>query len=177
MESCLFATAFNQFGNCPGASLNACGLRWRHADSSVRFHEIVIREVERHRSLKVFNLFAESVGQPGETVAMHTESVVLLLDVTGGNPVIVGHTIHNRLFNFDDFRRATVEFVNKLEEFARDYVAMLNPSSSKWNEYPPATQASNKTLSDFNVEQIRFLRWLWLTTSTNQKPRKLMPAS
>ena len=42
--------AFDASGHCRG-----------HLQSLVRFAEVVIREIERNRSLKVFKLFAERV--------------------------------------------------------------------------------------------------------------------
>ena len=39
----------------------------------MRFAEIIIGEIERDRSLKVFNLLAESVGQPGQSAAVHPQ--------------------------------------------------------------------------------------------------------
>jgi hypothetical protein len=50
-----------------------------------------------------------------------------------------------------------VAFVYRLEEFSKDYTAMLTPSSSKWNDYPPSTRRSLQILSDLDVEQIRYL--------------------
>ena len=42
----LFATAFDKLRNGPRALFNACGLRWRHANGSVRLDEVVIAEVQ-----------------------------------------------------------------------------------------------------------------------------------
>ena len=45
------------------------------------FHEVVIAKVERNRSLKVFQLFAESVCEASEATAVHAEGVILLFNV------------------------------------------------------------------------------------------------
>lgn len=52
---------------------------------------------------------------------------------------------------------SAVHFVHRLEEFARDYVSMLSPSSSKWNEYPPSARRSLQTLNELDVAQIHYL--------------------
>ena len=49
--------------------------------------KIVIREIQRNRSLKVFKLFAESVCQAGEAAAVHPQRVILFLNVRCGNAV------------------------------------------------------------------------------------------
>jgi len=61
MYCCLFATTFNKFRNGPMAALDASGHSWRHSQRAVRFAEVVIREIERNRSLKVFQFLAESI--------------------------------------------------------------------------------------------------------------------
>lgn len=68
--------------------------------------KIVIREVERNRSLKVFKLFAECVGETGQTAAMHPKRMLLLFNVAGRDAINVGHPANNGLFRFDHFRRA-----------------------------------------------------------------------
>ena len=50
-EYSLFATEFNQFLDILNMVLDARGHRWRHADCAVDLHEIVIRKIERDRSL------------------------------------------------------------------------------------------------------------------------------
>lgn len=52
---------------------------------------------------------------------------------------------------------AAVKFVHTLDEFARSYVAMLSPSNSKWNDYPPSAQRSLRTLNALDVAQIHYL--------------------
>jgi hypothetical protein len=44
--------------------LYSSGLGWRHANFAMRFHEVVIAEVESNRSLKVLNFLAERIGEP-----------------------------------------------------------------------------------------------------------------
>lgn len=63
MYSFLFPTALNQIGDRPRASFDASGLSGRHAQCAMRFAEVVISKIERNRSLKVFQLFAESSRQ------------------------------------------------------------------------------------------------------------------
>jgi hypothetical protein len=43
--------------------------------------EVVIREVEGDCSFKIFQLFTESVCQPGQPTAMHPQGVILLFDM------------------------------------------------------------------------------------------------
>ena len=70
------------------------------------FHEVIIREIQRNRSLKVFKLFAESVRQASQSAAVHPQRVILLFNMRRGNPRHVRHAAHNRLFSFHNFRRA-----------------------------------------------------------------------
>jgi hypothetical protein len=64
------------------ALFDASGHCRTHADCSVSFHEVVICEIKRNRSFKVFNLFAESVrDEPSQTAAMHPQRVILLFNV------------------------------------------------------------------------------------------------
>ena len=51
-----------------------------HAQSLVRFAEIIVSKIQRDRSFKVLKLFAESIGQPRETAAVHPQRVILFLD-------------------------------------------------------------------------------------------------
>ena len=67
--------------------------------------KIIICEVERDRSFKVFQLFAECVGQPGQPTAVHSQGVVLLFDMRRGNPVHIRHPGNDRLFDFYDLCR------------------------------------------------------------------------
>jgi len=50
-----------------------------------------------------------------------------------------------------------VQFLGHLDEFGRDYVAMLNPNNPKWNEYPRDTLTALQTLSDHSGSQVRGL--------------------
>ena len=47
--------------------------------------EIVVAHVQGHGCLMVFQLFAETVGQPGKSALRHSEAQVLPLDVTGAD--------------------------------------------------------------------------------------------
>ena len=84
-KGCLFATAFHQFRNRPLIGFDARRLGGSHPNPKVRFAEVVIREIERDRSTKVFQLLAECVGKPGKPAAVHPQCVVLLLNVRRGN--------------------------------------------------------------------------------------------
>src|ERR1019366_6330149 len=69
----LFATAFNQFFHGPCTAFDACGLRWRHSDCDMPFAKVVISEIQRDSSLKIFELSAECVRQPRESAAVHPQ--------------------------------------------------------------------------------------------------------
>ena len=60
-------------------AFDASGHCRSHTQSLVRFAEVVISEIQRNRSLKVFQFLAESVSQAGKTAAVHPEGVILLL--------------------------------------------------------------------------------------------------
>jgi hypothetical protein len=51
----LFPTTGDEFGNCPRTRFDSCGLAGRHAQRTVCFAKIVIREIQRNRSFKVSN--------------------------------------------------------------------------------------------------------------------------
>ena len=68
--------------------------------------EIVICEIEGNRSIKVFNLFAESVRQTREAAAMHPQCVILFFDVRRRNARNVWHTRNNRPLGFYHVGRA-----------------------------------------------------------------------
>jgi hypothetical protein len=82
-----------------------------HPQRIMSLAEVVIREIERHRSLKVLKLFAESVREAGEPSAVHPQRVVLLLNVAGRDPINVGHSSHYHA----NFQRICIEirFVKK----------------------------------------------------------------
>ena len=72
----------------------------------MRFAEVIVSEIQTDSSLKVFQLFAECVFEPGKASAMHPQSVVLLFNVRRGNAADVRSTRHNGLFHPHNFRRA-----------------------------------------------------------------------
>jgi len=49
----------------------------------MNFSEVVIREIECDRSLKILNLFAESIGETGQPAAVHVQGVILLFNMAG----------------------------------------------------------------------------------------------
>ena len=77
----LFATAFDQVLNCPMAAFDACGHCRRHSERTVSLAKVVIREIERNRSLEILKLFAESIREPGKPSAVHPHRVSLFLNV------------------------------------------------------------------------------------------------
>jgi hypothetical protein len=76
------------------AIFNASGHCWRHTDCFVSFHKVVIREIQRNCSLKVLELFAESIREASQTTAMRPQHVILLFNVRCRNP---GHRRQDRL--------------------------------------------------------------------------------
>src|SRR5205807_335592 len=88
------------------AAFDSCGHCRGHSQRTMRLAEVVIREVERDRSFKVFKLLAESVGQPCESAAVHPERVILLLDVAGCDSAHVWHSVDDCALCFHDFCRA-----------------------------------------------------------------------
>lgn len=64
------------------------------------FHEVVICEIERDRSLKVFQLFAESIRESSKTAAVHPERVILLFDVRRGNTVNIAFREHLTIYDY-----------------------------------------------------------------------------
>ena len=72
----------------------------------MRFHEVVIREIQCDRSLKVFKLLAESVCEASQTAAVHPQRVILLFNVRRCNPRHVRRTAKQSSLNFHNLRRA-----------------------------------------------------------------------
>jgi hypothetical protein len=91
---------FIQFRNCPFVIFNASGTGRSGFDRDIPLAEVVIREVEGNRSLKVFQLSAEWVREPGKASAMHSQRVVLFFNVRSRNAVNIWQPAHDRLFGF-----------------------------------------------------------------------------
>ena len=77
-----------------------------HADCTVHLAKVVICEIQRNRSLKVFQLFAESIRQAGKPSAMHSQGVVLLFNVRRGNRRYFRLADNRRPFSLHHFGRA-----------------------------------------------------------------------
>jgi len=101
----LFATGFDRFRNRPDARFHARSHCRGHAQRAMNFAEVVIREIQRNRSLKVFKLFAECLRQPGQPAAVHPQRELLAFDMRSANLGNIRHPGHNCLFGADDFRR------------------------------------------------------------------------
>lgn len=67
------------------------------------FAEVVIREIQGDRTFKIFEFFAESIRQPGQSAAVHPQSVILLFDMGSGNPGNIRHPENDGFFRFHDF--------------------------------------------------------------------------
>lgn len=77
----LFDTAFDKFRNGPDARFDSdfhCG---RASDRQVNLAKVVVGEMEHDCSLKVFQFLAEGVGEPRESAAVHSDCVILFLNV------------------------------------------------------------------------------------------------
>jgi hypothetical protein len=57
----LFATAFHEIGDRPKARFDIGCHRWCHFQRTMRLAKVVVAEVQRNGSLKVFQLFAERI--------------------------------------------------------------------------------------------------------------------
>jgi hypothetical protein len=67
---------------------DASGHRRSHPQAAMSFHKVLIRKIQRNRSFKIFNLFAECVCQASETAAVHPQRVILLFNVRSGNIIL-----------------------------------------------------------------------------------------
>ena len=85
------------------ALFNTSRHRRSHSQCAMSLDEIVIREIQGNRSLKVFKLFAESIGWSGEPSAVHPQCVILLLDMGSGNAAHIRRALHNGFLSADDF--------------------------------------------------------------------------
>src|SRR5262245_45044893 len=99
MYSFLLATAFDKLRDLPCALLNARLLRRRATQGSVRLDEVVIREIEIHRSTKIREFFAEGIGQAGQAAAVHPQGMVLLLNVARANCGDFRRSLNDGLLN------------------------------------------------------------------------------
>lgn len=52
-------------------------------------------------------------------------------------------------------RNQAITFLDTLAEYANEYVAILNPDSSKWNAYSPSLRQHIRTINSLGVQQIR----------------------
>lgn len=110
----------------------------------------------------------ESMRTMLESLGLEENAIDFLRIVTS---VIYGLTYRDAIYRKIEenitSQNAAVQFVTQLDEFASDYVAMLSPDHSKWNDYPQSVRNSLRTLELFNVEQIRYLM---LAVSHHFKP-------
>jgi hypothetical protein len=52
-------------------------------------------------------------------------------------------------------KNQAVTFLDTLAEYSNEYVAILNPDSSKWNAYSPSIRQHIRTINTLGVQQIR----------------------
>ena len=69
----------------------------------MRLAEVIVCEVQGDRSFKVFQLLTESVGQTGESAAMHPQRMILLFDMRRANRVHVRHAANQSLLGLNHF--------------------------------------------------------------------------
>lgn len=103
----LFATALNQFANRPLAGLNPRRSAWGHPDRQVRFAEAAINEIEGDRSLEIVQFLAESMPQPSQAAAVHSQGAVLFLDMRSRNQRVDRRSLDDLQLGLDDLCRAT----------------------------------------------------------------------
>jgi hypothetical protein len=102
--SSLTAT-LNQFRNGPLTRFDTRLHRRGASNRAMNLAEVVISEVHRHCSFKIYQLFAEGVGQASKPAAVHSDGVILLLDVRGCDPANLWRSSDDALLNFNHFRR------------------------------------------------------------------------
>ena len=86
---------FDARSHCLGAS-----------NRQVRFAETIVREVERDRSFKICQFFAECVREARQPAAVHPQRMVLLFNLRRANAGNVRHSRNDRLFRADNLCRA-----------------------------------------------------------------------
>jgi hypothetical protein len=93
----------------------------------MRFHEIIIRKVERHRSFEVFQFFAECEREPREPFAVRPHSQIRPLNVGRANLVWIRVACDSRFVNCDQFGRAVLTLIFSVrgdgEEAVRIFIA------------------------------------------------------
>jgi hypothetical protein len=98
----LFATAFKQLRNTHFAFFNADFHCWRASNRALRFAKVLIRHVKGDCSFKVFQLFAESVCEPGQAANaanVHPQRGVLFLNVRRANAAPIWCANDDQLFS------------------------------------------------------------------------------
>ncbi len=60
----------DEVGNTPRAALDASGHCWRTADGGMRFHEVVIGQMQPDGSLEVFQLLGERQREASKALAV-----------------------------------------------------------------------------------------------------------
>jgi hypothetical protein len=90
---------FNQFRDRPRAIFDASRLRGCHSDCAMRFAEVVIREIESDRSLKIFKLLLKAFVSPCQAAAGHPQCEILFFNVKLANAIHVRHS-RDRPFQF-----------------------------------------------------------------------------
>jgi hypothetical protein len=91
----------------------------------------------------------ESIGEEDVTVTYLRYALIALYGPTKEREVF------NRVKESIASEGSAIDFLDMLKDSAGDYVALLNPSHSKWNSYPAATRRHVAQLLELKAEQIR----------------------
>ncbi len=108
-----------------------------------------LREVQDKWASMISTL--EAIGADDLTIDFLRSFCSLLYGLTREREVF------KRIKKYVYSQHETIEFVDNLDIFASDYIAMLSPDHLKWNNYPSNIRRSLRTLAQFEVTQIRHL--------------------
>ena len=70
--------------------------------------------MQRDRRFEIFQFLAESIGEPTQSAAVHTQCMILFFNVACGNQVNLGIALHWYSFRLYHFRRRISALIRKL---------------------------------------------------------------
>ena len=100
--------------------------RGRHTQALVKPHKVIMREVQRHRSLQVFQLLAERVRKAREAAHAHPHRQVLALNKAGRDMGLIGPAGDNRALGIPHARRAVATGADRLCLVYFNYLAVID---------------------------------------------------